>query len=486
MYILKSTVITILIMFMIGVNGYTQDFWEWSDPEPLTDSLSDNSNPFLYLRYWNGEKLYMVWEKHIDSVSSSIYMDNILDVEPAQEILFANGVQYTNPKIIEADYYPNCDSVFFLLYETNENGNIDIYLKAFLTNGSFLPAEPLVHTQYDELQLTVGAEDFYWDGSGYVMDAVMYIRNDSLFAINLMKDGLNLYFDEDTLIDTPVCSDPTIIGYGGNMKLIYLKTDTGEFHIYESVCNNYGNWSAPEVVYDSADCRNLSSSLHFSSLVWSAYKDTSWRILAKEPWGPDIRLYDISKNTSFDPGALGFVLGVKAWWPEVWIATPFPDNDTNEIFMTIGPGSPDFENFSNGGEDNRNSQFFIGEYYDGCFYDYLVWESHRNGHWQIWASKVLQCPGFVDENENNESFLSIHPNPFSNETTLEFNLETPSSLIIEVYDNRAMQVVTIVNRRFDQGEHQLRWDGSGLAAGVYVVKMAVGDRIYTGKVIKTR
>ena len=483
--LMKTILFGVIISLLISVSVQAQNFWEWSDPEPLTDSLSDNSNPFLYLRYNSGEKLYMVWEKHIDSVSSSIYMDNILDAEPAQEILFANGVQYTNPKIIEADYYPNCDSVFFLLYETNENGNIDIYFKAYLTDGSFLPAEPLVNTQYDELQLTVGAEDYYWDGSGYFMDAVMYIRNDSLFAINLMKDGLNLYFDEDTLIDTPVCNDPTTIGYSGNRKLIYLKADTGEFHIYESECNSYGNWSAPEVVYDSADCRNLGSSLHHGALVWSAYKDTSWRILVNEPYGNEIHLYDISKNTPFNPAALGFLIGVKTWWPGFWIATPYPDNDTNEMIMTLGPGSPDFENFSNGGEDNRNPQFFIGEYYDGCFYDYLVWESYRNGHWQIWASKVLQCPGYVKENENNESFIAIHPNPFTHNTTLEFTLDSRSEVLIEVYNNRGLQVATIANRSFGQGIHQLRWDGGGVAAGIYIIKMTVGDMIYTGKVVKS-
>jgi len=48
-----------------------------------------------------------------------------------------------------------------------------------------------------------------------------------------------------------------------------------------------------------------------------------------------------------------------------------------------------------------------------------------------------------------------------------------------------MLISTIAEQSFDQGEHQLRWDGSGFAAGIYVIKMTVGDMIYTAKVVKS-
>ncbi|MCK4569703.1 MAG: T9SS type A sorting domain-containing protein [Bacteroidales bacterium] len=79
----------------------------------------------------------------------------------------------------------------------------------------------------------------------------------------------------------------------------------------------------------------------------------------------------------------------------------------------------------------------------------------------------------------------LHPNPFTHETTLEFTLDSRSDVAIEVYDNRGIRVGTIANQSFDQGEHQLRWDGSRLTAGVYIVKMVIGDRVYMAKVVKT-
>ncbi len=476
---IKTGLIALTLICIIGLTGYSQGYYEWGDPFPLTDSLSDNSNPSMYLIYNTG--LYMVWEKQIDSVSTSIFMDNILDAEPAQEVLSANGVLYRNPQIMNANYYPNCDSVFFLVYETNENGNIDIYFKAYMTDGSFLPAEPLVTTPFDDYQLTVGQID-YWDGGGYFRDAALYIRNDSLFARNLMRDGWYIYFDDEDLIDSSFCSSPVAL----DNYVSYLKEEDGEFHIYHSSCNNSGNWGAPQVMYDSADCRNLDFSLHYGNLVWSAYKDTTWRIMTLDLWGGETYTYDIFKETPFDPAALGLIIGVKSWWGESWIATPFPENDLDEIFMTEWAGVSNFLNFSQSGTMNRNPHFFIGEPTNYCQYDYLVWESFRNEHWQIWASKVIQCAGSVSETDLDEQFMSVHPNPFTHETTIEFTLDLRRDVIIEVYDNRGTKAGSIANQSYDQGEHQLRWNGEGLPAGVYIVKIIVEGKIYSSKLIKKR
>jgi len=78
----------------------------------------------------------------------------------------------------------------------------------------------------------------------------------------------------------------------------------------------------------------------------------------------------------------------------------------------------------------------------------------------------------------------LHPNPFTQETIIEFTLDQRSYLKIDIYDSRGMHITTLANKRFYQGSHQLRWDGTGFAAGVYIIKMTVGDMVYTGKLIK--
>lgn len=79
----------------------------------------------------------------------------------------------------------------------------------------------------------------------------------------------------------------------------------------------------------------------------------------------------------------------------------------------------------------------------------------------------------------------LHPNPFTHETTLEFTLETRSDVLIEVYDNQGLKVDVITNHSMDKGEHQLRWNGNTLPAGIYIITMTTRGKTYSAKVIKT-
>jgi flagellar hook assembly protein FlgD len=120
-----------------------------------------------------------------------------------------------------------------------------------------------------------------------------------------------------------------------------------------------------------------------------------------------------------------------------------------------------------------------------AWYDYIVWESYRNGHWQLWSSKVYQNVGSISEDEKKNSFITSHPNPFSHETTIKFTLDTRSDVVIDIYNNHGMYIRSIASKSLDAGKHQLRWNADGMAAGMYIIKMNVGDKMYSTKVIKT-
>ena len=485
--LMKTILFGIIISLLISVSVHSQGFWEWTDPLPLTDSLSDNTNPDLYLSGgYGGDELIMVWEKSFDSTSIAIYFDNILDSNAAIEVLYDSLTKYTNPKIIDASTAQFPDYKFHILYETNQNGNLDIYYITYLIDGSFTVPTALINTNFDEIKFNVGRESFWWDSYAYNRNSVAFIRNDSLLVINQMQDGGVVFWGSEIFIDSPVNDRPLILGSGYASTINYLKSDSIEKHIFLTWSDQYGNWNEPEIFYDSTNCRNINNILHYNELIWSTYIDTSWRIM-HDNWYTGYFIYNISNSTPFDPATVGIAYGVKSTYIDGWVATPFPENYINEIYMNEWPGGDDFSNFSNSGTENRNPNTFEGEHYGGsyyCWYDYLVWESYRNGHWQIWTSKVIQCAGFIGEENVTESFLSIHPNPFTHETTLEFTLDTRSDVTIEIYDNRGMHISTIANRIYDQGEHQLRWDGEGLVAGIYIIKMIVGDMVYTSKVVK--
>lgn len=68
-----------------------------------------------------------------------------------------------------------------------------------------------------------------------------------------------------------------------------------------------------------------------------------------------------------------------------------------------------------------------------------------------------------------------YPNPFNPVTTIGFLLPNPGRVSLEVFDLLGRHVLTLSDRYFAQGRHQVRFDGSGLASGVYVYVLRQGD-----------
>jgi len=69
----------------------------------------------------------------------------------------------------------------------------------------------------------------------------------------------------------------------------------------------------------------------------------------------------------------------------------------------------------------------------------------------------------------------ISPNPFNPMTTVAFVLPNSGHVRIDVYDLAGRRVQTLVDGNRDAGRHEVTLDGSGLASGIYMVRMDSGD-----------
>lgn len=432
----------------------------------------------------------MVWEKSIDTNSTEIWIDNILDENPAEAVLSNPGIHYTHPKIMGQYYGTYGDTLFFLFYQTDQNSNQDIYFKAFLSNGLLSDSEPYATTPYDDEQLSI-YKDIFYDGNANLRSMATWISNGDLYSRNLMSYNGAYYFMDKVKIDSGGCSHPSVGWYEYQESVVYNKADSAGNYLCKSKWNYSGLWDVPVIYFDSLESMNPTASSYYGDPCWSIYSDTSWKIIISYNGliPTEYFVYDITSPQPFDPAVLGVFHGVKASIPEIYVAVVYPENNIDEIYMTdLNSWPAGFQNFSNSSTMNRNPCFFAGEQYPynfWCWYNYLVWESFRNGHWQIWAAKYIMCAGSVDEIEDNERFISAYPNPFGNETTMEFTLESRDHLVIDVYDNGGMLIATIADQVYDRGKHQLRWNAENLPTGVYIIKMTVGEKMYTTKVIKS-
>ncbi len=70
---------------------------------------------------------------------------------------------------------------------------------------------------------------------------------------------------------------------------------------------------------------------------------------------------------------------------------------------------------------------------------------------------------------------AAYPNPFSGATALGIEVPEAARVSVSVFDVLGRQVVVLLDRQIEAGTHTVRFDGTGLARGVYLVRMQAGD-----------
>lgn len=68
-----------------------------------------------------------------------------------------------------------------------------------------------------------------------------------------------------------------------------------------------------------------------------------------------------------------------------------------------------------------------------------------------------------------------YPNPFSEATTLQLDLEAGAHVRVEAFDPLGRRVATVSDAPLPSGSHTLQWSPAGLGSGVYFVSVRVDD-----------
>jgi len=79
-----------------------------------------------------------------------------------------------------------------------------------------------------------------------------------------------------------------------------------------------------------------------------------------------------------------------------------------------------------------------------------------------------------------------YPNPFNPATTIRFTLPAVSDVSLDVFAITGQRVARLLEGRLGGGEHAVPFDGTGLASGVYIVRLAVPGRAIAEKLLLVR
>lgn len=128
---------------------------------------------------------------------------------------------------------------------------------------------------------------------------------------------------------------------------------------------------------------------------------------------------------------------------------------------------------------NVMTQYTLSDYdvQPGIIYYYTISDIDLSGGETLHPDMVSA----MVEIAANFRLLQNYPNPFNPSTTIGFELPGPSRTVLTVYDVSGQKVATLIDGWCEAGSHQITFDGSNLASGLYIYRLQAGELTATGK-----
>ncbi|MBU0520260.1 T9SS type A sorting domain-containing protein [bacterium] len=171
------------------------------------------------------------------------------------------------------------------------------------------------------------------------------------------------------------------------------------------------------------------------------------------------------------------------------IAGSTVSNNNNNVYLvkTDGSGNELWSQMFGGSDHERG--YSVQQTEDGGYIVAGVTTSLGAGNEDVYLIRVDSEGTIVEEPDPGNrvplscSYLSIAPNPFNPTTAISYQLSAVSHVNLSVYDVSGRKVATLVAGWRDAGSHEVTFDGSDLASGIYFCLMEVGEFVQTRKMV---
>ena len=160
----------------------------------------------------------------------------------------------------------------------------------------------------------------------------------------------------------------------------------------------------------------------------------------------------------------------------------------------VGPmgGAIDHENYSGTFAEYYHTQREPAVSYDQADGVYASWidmrASGKEDIKDIYTTRIDDVDTNVDLPQEPRAFhlAQNYPNPFNPETIIDFQIVTPGQVNLAVYNLSGQLVSTLVDGELASGTHQVRFDASALASGVYVYRLTSNNMSQAKKMVLVR
>jgi len=81
------------------------------------------------------------------------------------------------------------------------------------------------------------------------------------------------------------------------------------------------------------------------------------------------------------------------------------------------------------------------------------------------------------------SKLHVYPNPSLGISHVTYHISHITYVLLEVIDIHGQKIITLVNQKQSVGDYVVRFDGKGLPAGIYFVRLKIRQEVETKKLV---
>jgi hypothetical protein len=467
--------------------------YAWSDPLAASDSLADNRNAIIIELPFNGvTDYYIFWERSADSSSTAIYYKKFYSSDDPVQLLGSENIHYRNPQFM-LTHSPDEDTLFYFFFESDENGNSDIFYQVYTVNGFEAPVI-LEGSLADETH-------FHCNGTG----SMVWQEGDKI-KYGIIHNWNHPYSISDPVtIDSINCSEPDIPPddnyWTTSSYICWLKTVDDISSVYYTYYA--GNITDPILLSDSGN--NISAHFAMSSCMasgdmgyvisWESVIAGQHTIEARNLWQGDYT-GNFSQPAPYSPAISLYAVPVDELNANGFMTFIYDDSQNSDILVSEdGFWIPDdlqyFINISDSPNQETHPAFFNGRFTMPYFTDLiLIWESMRNEHWQLFYSiNTLACGGSINETDNPSGpELTVSPNPARNECDINYTIdkEGPVSLRLCTLDGR--QVILFDRSQVQKGTYSYHLDFDKVFpgrhySGIFLIRLQAGQNSIAQKVI---
>lgn len=427
MKVLSTFIVSIITITTV----YSADDWtQMLPPDPIPEPR--NSHALAYI----GEDRLLLFGGESDAVwYNDTWLYDLSDntwtnLDPTGSIPVE--------RIFHGMAYIGNDRVFMYggANSTENLGDFWIYDLSDNTWTQIIPSAGLPGVRYGHTMCYMGDDQVFLfgghSGLGYLHSSWIYDSSDNTFT-NVTPAGDSppgcFHYDMARI------GDGKFLQFGGYIEGGGYSDETW---LYDCVTNTWSNMNPPG---DIPDDRWFHAVTYLADDQVVMYGGEQYYSPMDETW-----VYDLSENY---------------WSPDDNTVTPGP-NSRHSMCETSLDGSSYpvmFGGWIYGNDDNETWTFGGGDYF------------------------VSVVPMMQSNLPRKFQLFSNFPNPFNPTTIIGFELPVASEVQLQIFDIHGRDMGRRSSHPFMPGYHQITFDGSDLASGIYVYQLTAGNFISSGKMV---